>query len=94
VIGVDSNQNMVKPGFVLTTMIKRVDNAVYAIVDDVVRGRFQAGLHVYGLEKDGVGYSVDQYNHDLLTPEMIRAAEKARAAIIAGEIKVPDAMAQ
>ena len=57
VIGVDSNQNMVKPGFVLTSMVKRVDNAVYAIVDDVVHGRFQAGFHVYGLDKDGVGYA-------------------------------------
>ena len=44
VIGVDSNQNMVKPGFVLTSMVKRVDNAVYAIVDDVVNGKFQAGF--------------------------------------------------
>jgi basic membrane protein A and related proteins len=93
-IGVDSNQNMVKPGFVLTSMIKRVDNAVYAIVDDVVHGRFQAGFHVYGLEQDGVGYALDQYNKDLLTPEMIDAAEAAKKKIIAGQIKVPDAMAQ
>jgi basic membrane protein A and related proteins len=94
VIGVDSNQDMVKPGFVLTSMIKRVDNAVYAIVDDVVHGRFQAGFHVYGLDKDGVGYTIDQYNKDLLTPEMLQAAEEAKKRIIAGQIKVPDAMAQ
>jgi len=94
VIGVDANQNMVKPGFVLTSMIKRVDNAVYAIVDDVVHGKFQAGLHVYGLDKDGVGYSIDQYNKDLLTPEMLQAAEEAKKRIVAGQIKVPDAMAQ
>ena len=94
VIGVDSNQDMVKPGFVLTSMIKRVDNAVYAIVDDVVQGRFQAGFHVYGLDKDGVGYTIDQYNKDLLTPEMLQAAEEAKKRIIAGQIKVPDAMAQ
>ena len=93
-IGVDSNQDMVKPGFVLTSMIKRVDNAVYAIVDDVVHARFQAGFHVYGLDKDGVGYTIDQYNKDLLTPEMIQAAEEAKKKIIAGQIKVPDAMAQ
>ncbi|HEV7395458.1 MAG TPA: BMP family ABC transporter substrate-binding protein, partial [Pyrinomonadaceae bacterium] len=48
VIGVDSNQNMVKPGFVLTSMVKRVDNAAYSIVDDVLTGHFQPGLHVYG----------------------------------------------
>src|SRR5690349_5242119 len=47
VIGVDSNQNMVKPGFVLTSMVKRVDNAVYQIVSDVVNHRFSPGLHVF-----------------------------------------------
>ena len=83
---------MVKPGFVLTSMVKRVDNAVYAIVDDVVHGKFQAGFHVYGLDKDGVGYSQDQFNKDLLTPEMIKEAEEARKKIIAGQIKVTDAM--
>src|SRR6185503_15125865 len=41
VIGVDANQNMVKPGFVLTSMVKRVDNAVYSIIEDVVNGRFK-----------------------------------------------------
>jgi basic membrane protein A and related proteins len=92
VIGVDSNQNMVKPGFVLTSMVKRVDNAVYSIVDDLVSHKFQAGFHVYGLDKDGVGYAMDQYNKDLLTPEMIKEAEEARKKIIAGQIKVTDAM--
>src|SRR5215212_4219134 len=92
VIGVDSNQNMVKPGFVLTTMIKRVDNAVYDIVDDVVHGRFKAGFHVYGLDKDGVGYSIDEFNRGLVTPDSIQLAEEAKKKIIAGEIKVTDAM--
>src|SRR6266851_2106560 len=94
VIGVDSNQNMVKPGFVLTSMVKRVDNAVYAIVDDVVKGRFQAGFHVYGLDKDGVGYAMDDNNKDLVTPEMIQQVEEAKKKIIAGEIKVTDRMIQ
>ncbi len=92
VIGVDSNQNMVKPGFVLTSMVKRVDNAVYDIIKDVVNGQFTAGFHVYGLDKDGVGYSIDQYNKDLVTPEMLNQAEEARQKIIKGEIKVTDAM--
>lgn len=92
VIGVDSNQNMVKPGFVLTSMVKRVDNAVYSIVQDVVNKKFQPGFHVYGLEKDGVGYSMDEYNKDLITPEMIQTAEAAKKKIISGEIKVTDAM--
>lgn len=92
VIGVDSNQNMVKPGFVLTSMVKRVDNAVYSIVQDVVNGKFQAGFHVYGLDKDGVGYVIDDNNKDLISPEMIKVAEEARKKIISGEIKVTDLM--
>jgi basic membrane protein A len=92
VIGVDSNQNMVKPGFVLTSMVKRVDNVVYNIVQDVVNRRFSPGLHVFGLDKDGVGYAMDEFNRDLITPEMIEQAEAAKKKIIAGEIKVTDAM--
>src|SRR6266705_3300828 len=59
VIGVDSDQNMVKPGFVLTSMVKRVDNAVYDIVKLVTEHKFEAGFHVFGLESDGVGYVID-----------------------------------
>lgn len=92
VIGVDANQNMVKPGFVLTSMVKRVDNAVYAIIDDVVNQRFKAGFHVYGLAEDGVGYSMDENNKDLITPEMLQVAEEARKKIIAKEITVKDDM--
>jgi basic membrane protein A len=94
VIGVDSNQNMVKPGFVLTSMIKRVDNAVYQIVKDVKDRRFKPGLHVFGLESDGVGYMVDEHNRNLLSPAAIAAAEEARKKIIAGQITVTDAMFQ
>ena len=92
VIGVDSNQNMVKPGFVLTSMVKRVDNAVYDIVTDVVNRRFTPGLHVFGLDKDGVGYSMDEFNKDLVSPEAIQEAEAAKKKIISGEIKVTDAI--
>lgn len=93
VIGVDSNQNMVKPGFVLTSMVKRVDNAVYDIVKLVVERKFQSGFHVFGLESDGVGYVMDQYNKDLISADAIQAAEEAKKKIIAGQIKVTDAMA-
>lgn len=92
VIGVDSNQNMVKPGFVLTSMIKRVDNAVYDIVEDVVNRSFEPGLHVFGLDKDGVGYSLDEYNKELVSPEALKQAEEAKKKIIEGQIKVTDAM--
>ena len=94
VIGVDSNQNMVKPGFVLTSMVKRVDNAVYQTVEDVVNGRFKGGFHVFGLEADGVAYALDEYNQSLIPPEVIQEVEAAKQKIIAGEIQVTDAMAQ
>jgi basic membrane protein A len=94
VIGVDSNQNAVKPGFVLTSMVKRVDTAVYNIVKEVVDGRFMGGFHVFGLESDGVGYVIDDYNRNLVSAEAIRDAEEARKKIIAGDITVTDAMAR
>jgi basic membrane protein A len=94
VIGVDSNQNGVKPGFVLTSMVKRVDNAVYQIVKDRLEGKFQGGLHVYGLERDGVAYSLDKHNETLLSPDMLKEVDEAKQKIISGEIKVTDAMAK
>jgi basic membrane protein A len=93
VIGVDSNQNWVKPGHVLTSMVKRVDNAVYQIVRDRVEGRFKGGIHVYGLENEGIGYAMDEYNAKLIPPDVIREVEEAKKKIIRGEIKVTDAMA-
>lgn len=94
VIGVDSNQNGVKPGFVLTSMVKRVDNAVYDVVKEVLSGNFKGGFHVFGLDKDGVAYSMDDNNKALITPEMLKRVEEARTRIVAGEIKVTDAMAK
>ena len=94
VIGVDSNQNMVKPGFVLTSMVKRVDNAVYDIVKDVVNKKFAGGFHSFGLDSDGVGYVMDQYNRDLVSPETIKAAEEAKQKIIGKQITVQDKMNQ
>src|SRR5438046_78122 len=94
VIGVDSNQNMVKPGFVLTSMVKRVDNAVYDIVKDVVNHRFQGGFHVFGLDSDGVGYVMDNNNQSLVPAPALQAAEEAKKKIVAGQIKVVDRMTQ
>ena len=55
---------------------------------------FRSGLHVFGLESEGVGYALDEYNKDLLSPDAIKTAEAAKKKIIAGEIKVTDAMFQ
>jgi basic membrane protein A and related proteins len=93
-IGVDANQNWVKPGHILTSMLKRIDNAVYSIVKEEVEGKFDGGVHVYGLENDGIGYAVDDYNRHLVPPLVIDKVEQARRDIIAGKIKVTDAMAK
>jgi len=94
VIGVDSNQNGVKPGFVLTSMVKRVDNAVYDVVKEVLGSNFKGGFHVFGLDKDGVAYAMDDNNKSLIAPEILQRVEEARGKIVAGEIKVTDAMAK
>jgi basic membrane protein A len=94
VIGVDSNQNMVKPGFVLTSMVKRVDNAVYEIVEDVINRRFKGGVHVFGLDKDGVAFSLDDFNRALIPQEVLQEVDAAKQKIVGGEIKVTDAMAK
>ena len=94
VIGVDSNQNWVKPGRVLTSMVKRVDNAVYGIVRDTVSGQFKGGIHVFGLDNEGVGYAMDQYNQSLIAPDVLKDVEAAKQKIIGGQIKVTAAMAK
>ena len=93
VIGVDSNQNGVKPGFVLTSMVKRVDNAVYDVVKEVLGANFKGGFHVFGLDKDGVAYALDSYNEPLIPKETLQRVEQAKAKIVAGELTVTDAMA-
>src|SRR5207237_3941084 len=92
VIGVDSNQNGVKPGYVLTSMVKRVDNAVYQIIRDRIEHSTMGGIHVYGLDNDGVGYAVDEYNKTLLPAETIHALDETKRKIISGQIKVTNAM--
>ncbi|WP_306047329.1 BMP family ABC transporter substrate-binding protein [Nioella sp. MMSF_3534] len=86
-IGVDSNQNYLHPGSVLTSMLKRVDVAVYDAFSTPV-DEIETGIHVFGLAEDGVGYALDEHNADLITEDMIAQVDAARAAIIAGEISV------
>ncbi|MCV3239694.1 BMP family lipoprotein [Mesorhizobium sp. ZC-5] len=91
-IGVDSNQNGLQPGKILTSMVKRVDVAVYNAFMDAKDGKFTAGINNLGLKEDGVGYAMDDNNKDLVTEEMKAAAEKAKADIIAGTVQVHDYM--
>ncbi len=85
-IGVDSNQNYIEPGSVLTSMVKRVDVAVQNAFND--GPGLTTGTVVMGLADDGVGYSVDEYNQPLLNDDIIAKVEDLKAKVIAGEIEV------
>lgn len=89
-IGVDSNQNYLHPGSVLTSMLKRVDNAVYNAFKSAQDGSWQPGVLNLGLAEDGVGYALDDNNKAVLTPDMVAKLDAAKAEIIAGTLKVQD----
>ncbi len=89
-IGVDSNQNHIHPGSVLTSMIKRVDLAVYEAFKAARDGTWRAGVRSLGVAEGGVGFSLDQHNRGLITAEMEKRLQQARADIVAGKIKVTD----
>lgn len=85
-IGVDSNQNYLHSGKVLTSMLKRVDVAVY---DAMKAGEgVETGVFVLGLAEEGVGYALDEHNASLVSDEMKAAVDAARDKIISGEISV------
>ena len=87
-VGVDSNQNHLHPGKVLTSMLKLVDNAVEQAFKD--GPALEVGVRNMDLAAGGVGYALDEHNKDLITEEMKAKVEAAKADIIAGKIKVHD----
>ncbi|MGZ3775375.1 MAG: BMP family lipoprotein [Pseudobdellovibrionaceae bacterium] len=89
-IGVDSNQNWIKPGFILTSMMKSVDVAVYDTIKELNEKKFAAGVAHFGLKNNGVDYTLDQYNEKLLTTDIKKKVDEIKAKIIAGQIQVPD----
>ena len=91
-IGVDSNQDNLFPGHVLTSMLKRVDVATYDSFKAAKDGAWKAGIQVFGLKNNGVGYAEDQWNKSILSPEAKKAADEAKADIISGKISVHDYM--
>ena len=87
-IGVDSNQNYLHPGTMLTSMLKRVDVAVYNAMKDAKDGNWSSGIISLGVAENGVGWAVDQYNRKLISSEMEAKINQARKDIISGKIKV------
>ena len=87
-IGVDSNQNGLAPGSVLTSMLKRVDVAAYQTLKDAMDGNFTAGVVSLGLAEGGVDWAQDEHNAALVTDAVRAAVEQAKADIISGAIVV------
>lgn len=88
-IGVDSDQDDIQPGFVLTSMIKHVDEAVFQTIKDLKDGKFEAGHKVYDLNSDGVGLSEMKFTKDKIGAETIKKLADIKQQIIDGKIKVP-----
>jgi basic membrane protein A len=84
-IGVDSNQNGLHPGHMLTSMLKRTDVAVYQAFKGV-----QPGVTALGLKEGGLDLAYDEFNARLVTPAMRQRVDAAKAEIIAGRLKVID----
>ena len=89
-IGVDSNQNGMAPGSVLTSMLKRVDVAAYETFRDAKAGKFTSGIVTLGLAEGGVDWALDDNNASLVSADMKAAVEKAKADIIGGAVTVHD----
>jgi basic membrane protein A len=91
---VDSDQDAVEKGFVLTSMVKKVDEAVFSTIQDLVGGKFSAGAKVYDLKSKGVSLTDFQYTKDKLPADGLKRITEIEAKIVSGEITVPSDEAQ
>jgi len=89
-IGVDSNQNYLHPGTMLSSMLKRVDVAAYNTYKSAMDGTWEAGITILGLAEEGVGWALDEHNEAMITADMKAAVEDAAAKIVGGDISVHD----
>lgn len=92
-IGVDADQSLTvktdQRSRILTSMVKRVDVAVYETIKAALNGKYKAGVQSFGLKENGVGYAVNQYNKAMIA-DIVPRLEALKKAIIAGKIVVPD----
>lgn len=90
-IGVDSNQNYMAPGHVLTSMVKRVDTQAYDMIKSVADGKFQGGVvKYYGIAEDGVSAAMDDNNKGLIADSVLKDVDGLKAKLVSGEIVVPN----
>ncbi len=93
-IGVDSDQDYVSEGHVLTSMIKHVDVGVYQTIKDVQEGKFAGGTKVYDLKDGGVGLSDFKFTKQIIGAERLMKVEEMKKKVIDGSVKVPASMAE
>jgi basic membrane protein A and related proteins len=93
-IGVDADQYAEAPGHVLTSMVKRVDVAVFDAAKRVKDGTFKGGVYVYGLAQDGVSYVYDEHNRALIPDSVVARVEALKKEVVAGRIVVPTSIAK
>lgn len=93
-IGVDSNQNGAKPGRVLTSMLKRVDVAIFESIKNAKEGKFKAGVMNFDLSNGGVDFAQDEHNKGLIDAKTLAKVAQVRKDIASGKIKVPDVYAK
>jgi len=89
-IGVDSNQNYMHPGTMLTSMVKHVDLAVYDSFMQMKNGTWKPGVTYRGLKEGGVNWALDKDNRKVITPDMEKRINEAKTNIINGKVKVHD----
>ena len=93
-IGVDSDQDYLAEGIILTSVMKRLDVAVETLIGEVVDGRFENRNYLYDLENGGVGLSPMTYTRDIIPASVLSRVEELKADIISGNIEVPTAILQ
>jgi basic membrane protein A and related proteins len=89
-IGVDSNQNYLHPGTMLTSMVKRVDLAIYDSFMQMKNGQWKPGIVYKGLKEGGVDWALDKDNRKVVSPEIEKRVNEAKSNIINGKVKVHD----
>jgi basic membrane protein A len=89
-IGVDSNQNWMKPGIVLTSMLKKVDVAVFDVIKSIKNNEFKGGINRFGVSSGGVDWALDEYNKSLWSEVEIKKISQVKDDISHGKITVPD----
>ena len=89
-IGVDSNQNWVKPGKILTSIIKRIDLGVISTIDAEVNNKFKGGISKMGVSENSIDFTIDEHNRKLVSPETEKKANEIKTKMIQKKITVPD----